>query len=204
MEIQLQELLDKIKKEGVESAELEAAAIREASEKNRTDMLEEARREAAAILAAAKTDVAKLEEASKAALAQASRDCLLSFRDKLQNVLADAVKAETKSVLGPEFIATLIPVAVKALAAGGSEDLTVLLPAADLAKLEAHGSSLLEAELKKGLVLKPSADVDAGFRIMEKDGAAYYDFSADSLAEIFSSRLNGKLGAIVKNAAAGI
>jgi V/A-type H+-transporting ATPase subunit E len=204
MEIQLQELLDKIKKEGVESAEAEAAEIRELAEAARARTLEEARREAEAIVAAARVEASRLQDSGVASLAQASRDCLLAFRDRLQAVLAEAVGRETKAALSPELLASVIPQAIAALAAGDSADLAVLVSPADLARLEAHGKALLDAELRKGLDLRPSADIEAGFRIVEKDGSAYYDFSAESLAEIFATRLNQGLGAIVKAAAAGL
>ena len=42
--------------------------------------------------------------------------------------------------------------------------------------------------------------VAAGFRIGVKDGAAFYDYSADSVAELFSSYLNPRIAKLMKEA----
>jgi V/A-type H+-transporting ATPase subunit E len=43
--------------------------------------------------------------------------------------------------------------------------------------------------------------MSAGFRIGVKNGAAYYDYSAESLAEMFAAYLNPKVAALLKTAA---
>jgi V/A-type H+-transporting ATPase subunit E len=48
--------------------------------------------------------------------------------------------------------------------------------------------------------LKFDRSLDAGFRISNKDGSAYYDFSAESVAELFSAYLNPRLAETLKNA----
>lgn len=204
MDIQLQELLDKIKKEGVEAAKAEAATIMADCESRKKAILAEAEAQAAALVKKAEVEARKLEEGSKAALAQVSRDSLLAFRTGLESLLAAAMKAELGAAYGPEVLAEAIGAAVKALAAGGAEDLTVLLPPALLSKVEAKASALLAKELVKGTVIKASSELSSGFRIIQKDGAAYYDFSAESLAEIFSARLNSRLAESLRAAAKGL
>jgi V/A-type H+-transporting ATPase subunit E len=201
MEIQLQELLDRIKKDGVEAAQGQADHILAEAEAARTSMLAEAEREARGVVEKAKAEAARAEEASKAALAQASRDVLLAFRDQLRALLDSIVRTETASGMGPEVLAEAIPAVLKALAAGAGEDLVVLLPPSVLAKVESRFAGRLAAELKRGVVLKPQADLEAGFRVSEKGGAAYYDFSAETVAELFSLHLNARLAEILKGAA---
>lgn len=205
MDIQLQELLEKIKRDGVESARAEAARIVAEGEAAKRARVEEASREAKAIVEKAKAEAARAEESGRAALAQASRDLLLAFRGSLEGILAKAVSSETKAAYGPEVLAEAIPAAVKALAAGGSESgLAVLLPPQELRKLEGRFAGLLSEELKKGVELKPYADLDAGFRIAERGGAAYYDFSAEALAELFAKHLNARLAETLRSAAKGM
>jgi V/A-type H+-transporting ATPase subunit E len=57
----------------------------------------------------------------------------------------------------------------------------------------------LSEELKKGVVLKPVAHIDAGFRVGEKNGSAYYDFTAGGVAEILAEYLNPRLAEIMKS-----
>jgi V/A-type H+/Na+-transporting ATPase subunit E len=204
MEIQLQELLDKIKSEGVEAARVEAARLLAEAEAKRKALLEEAEREARALVEKARADAARAEESGKAALSQASRDLILSFRDQLRGLLDAVVRAETAAAFGPAVLTEAIPAVLKAIAAGGGEDLKVLLPPAMLSRLEGGLAARLSAELKKGVELKPIDGLDSGFRISEKGGAAYYDFSAQSVAELLSRHLNARLSDILKQTARGI
>jgi V/A-type H+/Na+-transporting ATPase subunit E len=204
MEIQLQELLETIKRDGVQTARAEADAVLADANARKKAILDEADREAQGIIAKARAEAARSEESGKAALAQASRDLLLSFRDQLQALLDAVIRTDTLKAFTPEVLAEAIPAVLKGLVAEGAEDPVVLLPPALLARLDAHFLSRLTAELKKGVALKPSADLDAGFRVSEKAGAAYYDFSAEAVAALLSRHLNAKLTQIVKNAAQGI
>jgi len=79
----------------------------------------------------------------------------------------------------------------------------LLLSEGDLDKLKSWASGSLANELKKGLELKSDRNLGAGFRIANKDGSAYYDFSAESVAELLSAYLNPHLAEILKTAAQG-
>lgn len=196
MDIRLQELLDKIRKDGIEAAQTDAAKVMADAEERRTSILAEAEREAKALLAKAKTDADRFEEAGKAALEQAARNLVISFRTEISSVLAAIVRADTEKAFSGSVLEAAIPAVLAAWKDKGTDDLAVLLPPAELAKLEGYFHKKLEAELKKGLELKPFPGIKAGFRIAEKDGAAYYDFSSDSLAEMLSQYLNARLGEI--------
>jgi V/A-type H+/Na+-transporting ATPase subunit E len=204
MEIQLQELLDRIKREGVDAAKVEVERLLAEGEAQKKAIVQAAEREAAAIVEKARGDAKRAEESGKAALAQASRDLLLAFRDRLQSLLQKLVQADTTSSFGPEVLAEAIPAVLKALSAGGAEELSVLLPPAMLKKLEARFTSLLAAQLKGGLEIKPSDDVAVGFRISEKNGAAYYDFSGEAVAELLSRHVNARLADTLRDAARGL
>ena len=85
MDIRLQELLDKIRKDGIEAAQTDAAKVMADAEERRTSILAEAEREAKALLAKAKTDADRFEEAGKAALEQAARNLVISFRTEISS-----------------------------------------------------------------------------------------------------------------------
>ncbi|HOX91825.1 MAG TPA: V-type ATP synthase subunit E, partial [Spirochaetales bacterium] len=95
MDIRVQELLEKIKKEGVENAQAASASILKETEAERARILAQASKEAAAIIQKAQAEAARFEESSKAALNQASRDLLLAFRGELEKTLATVVRTET-------------------------------------------------------------------------------------------------------------
>jgi vacuolar-type H+-ATPase subunit E/Vma4 len=55
-------------------------------------------------------------------------------------------------------------------------------------------------KIAAGIEIKVSAEVVNGFRVVEKDGQAYYDFSAASIAESLSLFLNPLMAKIVIDA----
>lgn len=196
MDIRLQELLDKIRKDGIEAAQTDAAKVLAEAEERRKAVLADAEREAKALLAKAKADADRFEEAGKAALEQAARNLVISFRTEIEAVLAAIVRADTEKAFSGSVLEAAIPAVLAAWKDKDTDDLAVLLPPAELSKLEGAFRKKLESELKKGLELRPFPGIKAGFRIAEKDGAAYYDFSSDSLAEMLSQYLNAQLGEI--------
>lgn len=202
MDVQLQELIDKIKKDGVASAEAEAAKIVEASEKKAESIIADAQEKAAEIIKNAKAETERMEKASEEAIVQAGRNMLLSFKDSLVNELDGLVKSETEKAESKDVLAKLIPETVKAWSKNAdASELSGLLSEKDLKALEAGLTSELKAEIAKGLEIKPDKTLSAGFRIGVKNGAAFYDYSAESLAEMFAAYLNPKVAALLKVAA---
>lgn len=202
MDVQLQELIDKIKKDGVVTAEAEAAKIVEASEKKAESIIADAQAKAAEIIKNAKAETERMEKASEEAIIQAGRNMLLSFKDSLIGELDGLIKAETEKAESKDVLTKLIPETVKAWAKNAdASELSVLLSEKDLKILESALTSELKAEVSKGLEIKPDKTLSAGFRIGVKNGAAYYDYSAESLSEMFAAYLNPKVAALLKTAA---
>lgn len=204
MDQQLQELIDKIKKDGVKAAESEAAKIVADSEKKAESIIAEAQAKAADILKNAKLETERMEKASEEAIVQAGRNMLLSFKDSLVAALDGLIQAETGNALAKDVMAKLIPETVKAWAKNSdASELSVLLSEKDLKDLESALTSELKAEIAKGMEVKPDKTLSAGFRIGVNNGAAYYDYSAESLAEMFGAYLNPKVAGLMKEAAKG-
>ena len=201
MDVQLQELIDKIKKDGIASAEAEASKIIQESEKKAESIIAEAEEKAAEIIKNAKAETARMEKASEEAITQAGRNMLLSFKDALIGELDGLIQAETEKAESG-VLAKLVPETVKAWAKNSeASELSVLLSEKDLKSLESSLTSELKAEIAKGLEIKADKSLSAGFRIGVKNGAAYYDYSAESLADMFAAYLNPKVAALVKTAA---
>ena len=202
MDVQLQELIDKIKKDGVAAAEKDAAKIIADSEKKAEAIIEEAQSKAADIIKSAKSETKKMEKASEEAIVQASRNMLLSFKDALIAEFDGLIQEGTEKALSKDVLTKLVPETVKAWAKNSdASELSVLLSEKDLKALEKSLKTSLKAEIKKGLEIKPDKTLAAGFRIGVKNGAAYYDYSAESLAEMFAAYLNPKVAALMKAAA---
>ena len=202
MDVQLQELIDKIKKDGVATAEAEAAKVIEAAEKKAEGIVADAQAKAAEIIKNAKAETERMEKASEEAIVQAGRNMLLSFKDSLVAELDGLIQAETEKAESKDVLAKLVPETVKAWAKNSdASELSVLLSEKDLKDLEKSLTAELKAEIAKGLEIKPDKTLSAGFRIGVNNGAAYYDYSAESLAEMFAAYLNPKVAALLKTAA---
>ena len=202
MEVQLQELIDKIKKDGIESASGEAARIKSEAEAEAARIVSAARKEADDIVSRGKADAARSEKAGIAALEQASRNLVLAFKGEIQSLLDKIVAGAATSAYSENTLKEVLPGLLKEwVSKGGSESINLLLSEKDLGKLEGWAKSALAAELNKGTELKSDRNLAAGFRIANKDGSAYYDFSAESVAELLSSYLNPHLAGILKSTA---
>ncbi len=202
MDVQLQELIDKIKKDGVTAAEKEAAKIIADANNKSEAIIKDPEAKAEQIKKDAKAETTRMQKASDEAIVQAGRNMLLSFKDSLVQELDGLIQAETAKSLSKDTLAKLVPETVKAWAKNSdASELSVLLSEKDLKALEGSLTSALKAEIKKGLEIKPDKTLAAGFRIGVKNGAAFYDYSAESLAEMFAAYLNPKVAGLMKIAA---
>lgn len=202
MDVQLQELIDKIKKDGVASAEEQAAKIIAEAEQKAASIVNDAKSQAESIEKEAKASSERFQKASEDAVKQASRNLLISFRDGITAELRAIVQDETAKTYSKDLLAKLIPETVKAWASkADAADLAVLLSKSDLDSLEGGLKGALKEQISKGMEIKADKTLASGFRIGLKDGSAYYDYSAESVADLFAAYLNPKIAALVGAAA---
>jgi len=204
MEIQVQELIDKIKKDGIRSATEEANRIKVEAQTEAARVLDSARKEANDIISNAKSEAQRTESAGKAALEQASRNLLLGFRDEVQALLNKITGESVKASYNDDVLKQVLPDLIKSWADKGSDSLTVILGEGELSRLQGFFNERLAGVLSKGVELKSNRKLTSGFRISNKDGSAYYDFSAEAVAELFSTYLNQKLADLLNETSKGI
>lgn len=200
MDIQLQELIEKIKKDGIESAGEEAAKIKSAAEAEAKRIIEAAKKEADEIVSKGKNEAERDRKAGVAAVEQASRNLILAFKSEIEELLRKIIARETSKSYDDDVLKAAIPEVVKGWAGG----VNVILGESRLRSLEGWSKSALSAEISRGVELKAGKNLSGGFRIGEKDGSAYYDFSAEAVAEQLASYVNPKLAETLKSAARGI
>ncbi len=202
MEVQLQELIEKIKKDGVLAADEKAAEIIKAAEKKAQDIITDAEQKAEAAAKKAEAEAQRFEKAAGDSVKQASRNTLIAFRQGILKQVEAIINAETKKAYTADLLKNLIPEAVKNWAkATGSNDLSVILSDADAKDLQSALASALKDTVSGGVEIKSDNRMSGGFKIGTKDGVAYYDFSAEAIAEIFASYLSPKTAEILKEAA---
>lgn len=200
MEVQLQDLVEKIKQDGIASAEQQAAGIIAEAEKRAKTIIEGAEKEAETVLKKAETEAERFTHASEAAVKQACRNALIAFREGVTNALDALIKTETGSAYNSDVLKTLIPEAVKGWMKAHEADVSVILSPADAKKLEDSLLAAFKNEVEKGIEVKSDAQLAGGFRIGIKDGSAYYDFSAEAVADLFSAYISSRAGRLLKDA----
>jgi len=197
----IQELIDKIKDEGIQAAEAQGREIEAQAQKRADEMIAQARKEAARILAAAQTESQKTRDVVESALKQASRDMLLRLRQEITKTLESIMMKDLRESLSPEVMAELIQkIASGYLNNAQAGDIQVALSGGDLKKLEEGFLNKLKGALKQPLVLKSADNIRSGFTISFDQGKSCFDFTDESLAEFLSQYLNERVTEILKTA----
>ena len=133
MEVQLQELIDQIKKDGVEAAETEAEAILKSAKEKAEQIISDAQAQADKILLNAKAENDRMVKSSEDAIRQAGRNLLISFRESVSRELKSIIGENVSAVYSSESLAQLIVSIVESWATKpDAEDISVILNSADL------------------------------------------------------------------------
>ena len=155
MEIQLQELIDQIKKEGVQTAENEADAIINSAKAEAEKIIQNAKAQAEEILQNAKSENERMVKSGEEAIRQAGRNLLISFRESITKELKAIVSENVCNVYSSDDFAKLIITAVESWSAKpDADDITVILNSEDLSKLEETVMVGLKDKMLNGVTLK--------------------------------------------------
>jgi len=199
MEIQLQELIDQIKKDGVEAAQTEAEAIINSAKAEAEKIVADAQAQADKILATAKAENERLVKSSEDAIRQAGRNLLISFRESVARQLRAIISENVTAVYSSDTFAQIIASAVQAWAGNtAAEEAQVILNSNDLKTLEETLLAALKDKMLSGVTLKANDNFDGGFRIAVKDGSAYYDFSAEAVTDMLANYLSPYVTGLLK------
>jgi len=198
MEIQVQELIDKIKKDGIKAATEEANKVKADADIEARRIVETAKKEADDLIERAKQDAARSEKAGIAALEQASRNLILAFKDEVQALLNKIINEKVTANYNEDVLKSALPELIKSWADKGDTNLAVILPEGELSKLQGYFNDRLRDELSKGVELKSNRKLASGFHISNKEGSVYYDFSSEAVAKQLSAYLNPKLAELLK------
>ncbi|MGB2600994.1 MAG: V-type ATP synthase subunit E [Candidatus Omnitrophota bacterium] len=197
MEMELKNIIDKIKTEGVSEAEKQAAGITSQAEAKAKSIVEAAQKEKDAIIKEAGQAAEKMQKNGEEAIKQASRDVLLGLRQSIVGLYDTVIKRDVSEQLSPDVLKGMISQLTESITKNKKFDVEVLLSEKDKKQLEEMLLSGLKKELKKSVDIKASPNVEHGFRIGEKDGSSYYDFTDEAIAEAFKAYLNPKIAQIL-------
>jgi V/A-type H+-transporting ATPase subunit E len=198
MSAQLNELIERIRKEGLEAAEQEAARVRQKAEEDASRILEEARAQGESLVEQAKAEAQRFEQTGREGVRQAARDVILGLRKDLERTAAAVLRARVTDALKGDAVKEALASLFRNWRADSELPYDVLVPAAAWDAMRDSLLADLADQVRRGLTIKPSSSVLAGFRVSEKNGAAYFDFTDSALAEYLMEHLNSRLAACLE------
>ncbi len=196
----VQELINKIKHDGLEAGRQEAARIEAEAQARAKKVVAEAAEEARRIVEVARAEETRLRQAGQAALTQAGRDTLLSLRREIEAMLGRIVRAKLSEALSGDRLAAVIREMVAGSAARQqTEGVDIRVALKDYDGLKNTVLDQLRKDVTAGVTLSAAEDIHFGFTISFDQGRSYFDFSDASLTAFVSRFLNAELAALLNN-----
>ena len=199
-DVQLKELIDTIQRDGVDKVRLESETLLRQARTQADGIVAAAQAQAEALLANARREQERLERSGREALKQAARDLMLGVRKQLEGLFSALLKEKSRDALGDQAITAAIVAMIANWTPERQDKIEILLPRERFDALAQALRQALAGKIAAGIEIKPGAEVADGFRVGEKDGHAYYDFSAASIAESLALFLNPAMAGIVADA----
>ncbi|MGM0567951.1 MAG: hypothetical protein ACQESB_01895 [Elusimicrobiota bacterium] len=199
MDVNLENLIGKIKKEGVEEARQKADQILKEAHEKEKEIIQQAEKEAEKIINDSKKEAAQFKKNSEKALKQAARNVILSVKERLTEIFDNILKHEVQAALGPEELAGILTKIIGKWSPDKDKSIEVLVSDKDKEKLEGLLISGLKEKAKGKFEIKSSVSVEKGFQIGLKGEDTHYDFSDDGIIESLSVFLNPAVSDIISD-----
>jgi V/A-type H+-transporting ATPase subunit E len=210
----VQELIDRLRDEGVGAGQSEADALLTEARKQSMTILDDAKHKAEEILANARAEAKKTEENGNEALRLASRDVMLklkeSFHEEFEERVRKLVAFELKDL---DFLKDLIlQVASKSMPEDTGSAVRVLLPTDEVTPEELTGSvtdvkegtlghfvlGLAADVLREGLTFGVSDEAAAGVRIQLVDDDVEIELTEETVTALLMQFMVPRFRAILE------
>ncbi|UGQ15806.1 V-type ATP synthase subunit E [Borrelia sp. RT5S] len=196
MQFEVKDLINRIKKDGLEEADRLASEI-----------VDNAKREAEAIVLKAESDARELKiraereisdyrrhalEASR----QAVRDLIIGAEKSIKSLFEAALTDSVSRSYDNNFLSELIVRVVDGWSRGDKMD--VMLNEADLSDLLSLLRSEIGEKLKGDVEIKPFRGINKGFKIQQRNSSLHYDFTSETISDILFEYLNPRFKELIK------
>ena len=189
---ELQQLLEKIQRDGVDKANAEAAAIVAKAKAEADALVKKAQEDAAAAEAKGKADAEAYAARARETIAQAARDTVLKVKDDVTKLLTKLLAQDVTDALATEAV-PIAAAAVKELVSG-SAAAEVAAPAKLVEALRAQ----LAAQAQDGMKVVADEMTGAGFTVKLDNGRVEHDFTDAAIANALAQRLRADLAELLK------
>lgn len=195
MQSKLQELTEKIYKEGVDKANKEAEDIVNQAKKEAEKIVQDAKKEADQTVDQAQKDADELKRKVQAEVKQASFQTLRTVEQNITNLISSKVVDEPvkKSFKEQEFMKKLIEEVIKNWNASNPQsDLSLILPEKDQQELVDYLKSSAKKLMDGGLDVTVDSKIKAGFKIGPADGSYQVSFKEEDFENLIKYYLRPK------------
>jgi V/A-type H+-transporting ATPase subunit E len=199
-DVQLKELIDTIHRDGVDKARQESESLLKQAKAQADEIVAAARVQAEEMLANARRERERLDRSGRDSLQQASRDLMLGVHQQLEALFSALLRDKVLESFQDKDITAAIAAMISSWLPERQDKMDILLPQDRFDSMAKALRKAMAGKIAAGIEIKAAADVANGFRVAEKDGHAYYDFSAESIAESLSQFLNPVMAGIVADA----
>ncbi|MBR0090738.1 MAG: hypothetical protein IJP92_03465 [Lachnospiraceae bacterium] len=175
MELQIQDLVSSIRKEGLDAANAEADSILAEAKKKADAIVADAKAEAQQYKDNASKEIAILKESAEVGAEQAKRDAVLAFKSEIQGEFEKILATDISKQFTGDALGKLIRAAVSG---ENVADYT-----AEVSEVSDALKKELAEEIKNGLEIKPTKGVQ-GFKLAAKDGSGFFDCTDDAIMEM--------------------
>ena len=192
----LQHLLEKIQKDGVEKAESEASRIIDDAKAKAAEMLDNAQKEASQIVEKAQKDAESFEEKGRKSLEQAARDVVISARSGIQNAVASVMSTETANAMDDATVADMLKRVIDAYCSGSTSE--ILVNEADVPKFQQLILEKFSENARQGITIVPEGSIEKGFKVELKDKNIEYDLTDEAISDALSGVLRPHIAEILQ------
>ena len=188
---ELQQLLEKIQRDGVDKANAEAAAIVAKAKDEANALVKKAEEEAAATRAKAEEEAAAYAARARETISQAARDTVLKVKEDVTKLLTKLLAKDVTAALANEAVA-LAAAAVKELVTGSDAEVALAPKFVDALRAQ------LAAQAQSGVKVVADDMTGAGFTVKLDNGRVEHDFTDAAISGALAQRLRSDLAALIK------
>lgn len=198
MQNKLQELTEKLYKEGLSKGQTEAEEILAKAKAEAKKIVDEAKQQAEAIIDNANKSAAETTKNADAEIAMTSRQVIAKVKQSVEELItAQAITTSATAAMGDvQFVQSLIKTAVENFKIDNqnANDLTVLLPETKQNEFDKfiHDSAINRLNDGK-LEFAFSKRIKSGFQIAAKDNGYYISFTEQDFLNLFGEYMRPKM-----------
>ena len=191
MENKLQELTDKLYKEGLSKGKEEGEAILAKANEKAAEIIEEAKKQAESILKKAQKDAADYKTKVEGDVKMAAVQSIQATRKDIENLMVGRMtdKQVSSTLSSADFVKEIIKAVAEKFNAEEAVDLNIVLPESLRKELEPFVSGELANILKGGVTAEFSKKVAGGFTIGPKDGSYFISLTDETFKSLIGDYL---------------